>query len=123
MGLSEREIVARATEFSDDIDECVDRKRVVLAAHGKDGVAAFAALVAVFHESRLFQNLPCIRKEFIALVSNRDAFIGAVEDGNAHFFFKLMDGCRKARLRYEYTLGGFGDIACVGDGDCVFKLL
>ena len=123
MGLAERKIVARAAEFSDDIDECVHGKRVVLAAYGEDGVASLAALVAVFHEGCLLQDLPCVREEFVAFVGNRDAFIGAVEDGDAHFFFELVDGCSKARLRDEYALGCFGNVARVGDGDGVFKLL
>ena len=123
MGLSERKIVAWTAEFSDDIDECVDRKRVMLTAHGEDGIATFSALVTVFHEGRLFQNLPGVREEFVTLVSDRDAFIGAVKDGNAHFFFEVMNGRRKARLRDEYSLRCFGDIARVGDGDGVLKLL
>ena len=123
MGLPERKIVARTAEFPDDIDECVDGEGVMLAAHGKDGVAALAALVAVFHEGRLLQDLPCVREEFVTLVGDRDAFIGAVEDSDTHFFFELVDGCRKARLRDEYAFGCFGDIACVGYGDGILKLL
>ena len=95
----------------------------MLTAHGEDGVATFSTFVAVFHESRLFQNLPGIRIEFITLVSDRDAFIGAVKDGDAHFFFEVMNGRRKARLRDEYALGCFGNIARIGDGDGVLKLL
>ena len=123
MCFPEREIVARTAEFSNDIDECVDRKRVMLTAHGEDGIAAFATLVAVFHEGCLFQDLPCVREKFVALVSDRDAFIGAVKDGNSHFFFEFVDSRCKARLRYEYPLGSFGNVACVGDSDGVFKLL
>ena len=95
----------------------------MLTAYGEDGVAAFATLITVFHEGRLFQNLPCVRKEFVALVSNRDAFIGAVKDGDAHFFFKLMNSRCKARLRDKNALGSFGNVARVSDGDGVFKLL
>ena len=79
---AEGKIVARATEFADDIDECIHRKGIMLAAHGKDSVAALAAFVAVFEKGRLLHDLSCIRKEFVAFVCDGDAFIGAVEYGD-----------------------------------------
>ena len=110
MGLAERKIVARAAEFPDDIDECVYGKRVMLTAYGEDGVASLASLVAVFHECRLLQDLPCVREEFVTLVGDRDAFIGAVEDGDAHFFFELVDGRGEARLPVVLFPGGASQV-------------
>ena len=120
---AEGKIVARATEFADDIDKCIHRKGIMLAAHGKDGVAALAAFVAVFEEARLFYNLSCVREEFIAFVCDGDAFIGAVEYGDVQLAFEFMDRGGKARLRNKYSFGGFGDISRVCNGDGVFKLL
>ncbi len=120
---AKRKVVAGATEFADDIDERVHRKGIMLAAHGKDGVAALAAFVAVFEEGRLFHDLPCVREEFIAFVCDGDAFIGAVEYGNVQLAFEFMDRGGKARLRDKYSLGGFGDISRVRNGNGVFKLL
>ncbi len=120
---AEGEVVARTAELADNIDKRVHGKRIVLAAHGENGVAAFAALVAVFEKCRLFQNLPCIREKFVAFVCDGHTFIGAIENGHAHFFFKFVDGRGKARLRDKDSLGGFGNISRVCNGDGVFKLL
>lgn len=120
---TKRKVVAGATELADNIDKRVYGKRIVLAAHGKDGVAAFAALVAVFQKRRLFQNLPCVRKEFIAFVCYGHAFIGAVENRHAHFFFEFMDGGGKAWLRNKDPLGRFGNISRVCNGNGVLQLL
>ena len=88
---AERKVVAGAAKLADDIDECVHRKGIMLAAHGKDGVAALAAFVAVFEEGRLLYNLSCIREEFVAFVCNGDSFIGAVEYGDVQLAFEFMD--------------------------------
>ena len=121
--LAEGEVVAGAAEFADDIDERVDGKGIVLAAHGKDGVAALAAFVAVFEEGRLLHDLSCVREEFVAFVCNGHAFVGAVENCYAHFFFEFVDGGGETRLRDKHSLGGFGDVSRVCNGDGVFKLL
>jgi len=120
---AEGEVVAGATEFTDDIDECVHRKGIVLAAHGKDGVAALAAFVAVFEKGRLLHDLSCIREEFVAFVCDGDTFIGAVEYGDVQLAFEFMDRGGKARLRDKYSLGGFGNISRVCNGNGIFKLL
>ena len=121
--LAEGEVVAGAAEFADDIDECVDGKGIVLAAHGKDGVAALAAFVAVFEECRLLHDLSCVREEFVAFVCDSDAFVGAVEYGDVQLAFEFVDRGGKARLRDKHSLGGFGDVSRVCNGDGVFKLL
>jgi hypothetical protein len=95
----------------------------VLTTHGEDGVAALTAFVAVFQKRGLFQDLPCVREEFVTLVSNRDALLERLKNGDAHFFFELVDGRGEAWLRDENALRCFGDIARVSDGDGVFKLL
>ena len=120
---AEGEVVARTAELANNIDECVDGKRVVLTAHRENGVAAFAAFVAVFQKRGLFQDLPCVREEFVAFVCNGHAFVGAVENGDAHFFFELVDGGGETRLRDENALGCFGDVSRVCNGDGVFQLL
>ena len=121
--LAESKVVAGAAEFADDIDERVHRKGIVLAAHGKNGVAALAAFVAVFEEGRLLHDLSCVREEFVAFVCDSDAFVGAVEYGDVQFAFEFMDRGGKARLRDKHSLGGFGDVSRVCNGDGVFKLL
>ena len=120
---AEGEVVARAAEFTDDIDKRVHGKGIMLAAHGKNGVAALAASVAVFEECRLLYNLSCVREEFIAFVRDSDAFVGAVEYGDVQFAFEFVDRGGKARLRDKHSFGGFGDVSRVCNGDGVFKLL
>ena len=120
---AEGKVVAGAAEFTDDIDECVHRKGIVLAAHRKDGVAALAAFVAVFKEGRLLHDLSCIREEFVAFVCDGDALIGAVEYGDVQLAFEFVNRRGKARLRDKYSLGGFGNISRVCNGNGVFKLL
>ena len=120
---AKRKVVAGAAKLANDIDERIHRKGIMLAAHGKDGVAALAAFVAVFEKGRLLHNLSCIRKEFIAFVCDGDTFIGAVEYSDVQLAFEFMDRGGKARLRDKYSLGGFGDISRVRNGNGVFKLL
>ena len=95
----------------------------MLTADGKNRIAAFAAFVAVFQKRGLFQDLPCVREEFVAFVCNGDAFVGAVEYCYAHFFFEFVDGGGETRLRDENALGCFGDVSRVCNGDGVFQLL
>ena len=120
---AKRKVVAWATEFADNIDKRIHGKRIVLATDGENHIAALAAFIAVFQERRLFQNLPCIREEFIAFVCNGHAFVGAVENRDTHFFFKFVDSSGKARLRDKDSLRRFGNISRVCNGDGVFKLL
>ena len=120
---TEGEVVTRTAKLADNVDECVDGKRVVLTAHGENGVAAFAAFVAVFKECCLLQDLSCVRKEFVAFVCDSDAFVGAVEYGDVQFAFEFVDGGGETRLRDENALGCFGDVSRVCNGDGVFKLL
>ena len=120
---AKRKIVAGAAKFADDIDECVHGKGIMLAAHGKNGVAALAAFVAVFEECRLLHDLSCIREKFITLICDSDAFVGAVEYGDVQFAFEFVDRGGEARLRDKHSFGGFGDVSRVCNGDGVFKLL
>lgn len=120
---TERKVVAGATELADNIDKRVYRKGIMLAADGEDGIAALATFIAVFQKRRLFQNLPGVREELIAFVCNGHAFVGAIENRHAHFFFEFVDSSGKAWLRDKNTLGGFGNISRVCNGDGVFKLL
>ena len=120
---AEGEVVAGAAKFADDIDECVHRKGIMLAAHGKNGVAALAAFVAVFEEGRLLYDLSCIREEFVTFICNGDAFIRAVEYSDVQLAFEFVNRRGKARLRDKHSLGGFGNISRVCNGNGVFKLL
>lgn len=120
---AKRKIVAWATELADNIDKCIHGKRIVLATDGENHVAALAAFIAVFQKCRLFQNLPCVRKEFIAFVCDGHAFVGAVENRHAHFFFEFVDSSGKAWLRDKDSLGRFSNISRVCNGNGIFKLL
>lgn len=95
---TKRKVVTRATELANNIDKCIHGKRIMLTAHGENGIAALATFVAVFQKRCLFQNLSCVREKFIALVCNGHAFVGAVKNRYAHLFFEFVDGRGKARL-------------------------
>ena len=120
---AERKVVAWTTELADNINKRIHGKRIVLATDGENHVTTFAAFIAVFQKRRLFQNLPCVREEFIAFVCYGHTFVGSVEDRDAHFFFEFVDSGGKAWLRDKDSFGGFGDVSRVGNGDGVFKLL
>ena len=87
-------------------------------------VAPIAATgIALGHEVGLLHHLPRVAEQLHAVARERDAAVGALEDGDAGLALDVAHGYRQARLRHVERVGRGADGAVAGNGDEVAQLL
>ena len=91
-GLAHDEIELAVAAALDHVDECLDRKGVVLGGDGKAGLRGAAVLVAGLEHVGLLYNLARIAQKLGAVVGERDAAAGAREDFQVELLLQAFDG-------------------------------
>ena len=81
------------------------------------------ALVLLLQKVCLFEHLSGVSQKRLTLRCHYDAFVRALEDGDAHLVLQIVDCGGDGRLRYEQASRRLGDIAHLGDFHDVFQLL
>ena len=121
--LAQGEVVARGVKLAYHVDERVYRKRVVLARHAEVRHATLVGLVLAFEQLGLLDDLAGIAQKSRALLGDRHAFVGALEDMHPHLALQLADGRRDGGLSHKEPACRLGDATALGDLRCIYKLL
>lgn len=113
------EFVLVGVEQLDGFDEALDGEGVVLRGDGELLLALAGLAVLVHDDFVVVVQFTRVRDEFFALVGERYAAAGAVEDEDVHLVFEVADGGRERRLGYVKLLGGLVEGAGFCDSDGV----
>ena len=118
-GFADGKLVLVGIEQLNCFDKALDREGVVLRGDGKLLFALARLAVLVHDDFVMVVQLARVGDEFLALVGERDAAAGAVEDEDVHLVFEVADGGREGRLRDIELLGGLVEGAGLCDSDGV----
>lgn len=117
---AEGETVSICVIFSDNVNESVHGKRIMLAGNAKSGFLRMLAAKMLGHNVRLFKQLTRVREQHLAIACKLNALIRADKSDNAHLVFQTMDSQSKARLSDEEFFRRLSDIAAFRNGGEVF---
>ena len=117
---AEGETVSICVIFSDNVNESVHGKRIMLAGNAKSGFLRMLAAKMLGHNVRLFKQLTRVREQHLAVAGKLNALIRADKSDNAHLIFQTMDSRSKAGLSDEEFFRSLSDIAAFRNDGEVF---
>ena len=91
LGFPQTEIIIVTAIHLNQVYKCIYRKGIMLCRNAEFLFSTGLVGILFRDQSSLLQNLSGIAQKHFPLFGNKNAFIGAVENGDAHFLFQFLE--------------------------------